>query len=754
MPKRTKQVGTEIEVTAELRTLRASASPELLYLTATESSDFALQAAEQDGDGKPKGPRTFSMTGYTGGPMDVGFGMPVVVDLAGLVITAKSRPILRDHNTSQIVGHSDVISNDGKRIKLTGKISAGNAHAAEIEASAAAGFPWQASIGASIERMIRLDEGEQIKVNGRTIVGPVLVARKSRLREVSFVALGADDNTSARLAASFQRKALPMGYEAWLAAKGFDIDTLSEEQNKVLRAAYDAELKAAGDGGTTDKTGDDKNAPKDLKASGKGGDGAEALDTEELKAQFRADLVAERERIRTIEAKAKEWPSDKADEIVAQAIKENWDATKTELHLLRANRETAPAAAVHVHGKEKDGTIQAMQGALMLRAGVSFEDRSFQGQAAHALDLPSWLRAGINAEQKQKAMEAAHRFSDMSLLDLCREAIRLDGQYVPSQGSRKKIIEAAFSGSSLTNIFTTSINAAMLATYMETGDTTRGWTSEKDVGDFKTNDRIRLAKGKGLKKLPAGKTAKHTDRSDSVESYKIARFADQFVVDEQDIINDSMDAFSDIAPEMGLAAARLRPDLVYAILLANAALGADSVALFHTSHSNDASSAALSALTLKAVIAALEKQQDNGVNLNLKATHLIVPSDLKHLAAQLIQSVETRNVGDGTSGDNAEFGTQNTLASIENMSLVSDSRLANGVVDPASETTYSGSASKYYVASSMGHTIEVGYLRGTGRAPQVRSFTLDKGQWGVGWDINMDIGAKALDFRGLQRRDQ
>jgi len=44
---------------------------------------------------------------------------------------------------------------------------------------------------------------------------------------------------------------------------------------------------------------------------------------------------------------------------------------------------------------------------------------------------------------------------------------------------------------------------------------------------------------------------------------------------------------------------------------------------------------------------------------------------------------------------------------------------------------------------------QVGYLRGTGRVPAIRSFVLDKGQWGIGWDIKFDIGAKALDFRGM-----
>jgi hypothetical protein len=47
--------------------------------------------------------------------------------------------------------------------------------------------------------------------------------------------------------------------------------------------------------------------------------------------------------------------------------------------------------------------------------------------------------------------------------------------------------------------------------------------------------------------------------------------------------------------------------------------------------------------------------------------------------------------------------------------------------------------------------VRVGYLSGTGRAPQIRRFVLDKGQWGIGWDIVMDIGVMADDYRGLYK---
>ena len=56
-----------------------------------------------EGDDKPA-LRKFSMVAYTGGAMRLGrVGLiPVVVDLAGLRVTRKSRPILKDHDRGSI----------------------------------------------------------------------------------------------------------------------------------------------------------------------------------------------------------------------------------------------------------------------------------------------------------------------------------------------------------------------------------------------------------------------------------------------------------------------------------------------------------------------------------------------------------------------------------------------------------------------------------------------------------------------------
>ena len=86
-------------------------------LEASGTSDFHLEAADGD-DEQSRKLRRFRMTAYTGAKLLLAnFPYPVVVDLSGLRIPAKSRPILRDHDSSRIVGHTESIEINGSSIR-------------------------------------------------------------------------------------------------------------------------------------------------------------------------------------------------------------------------------------------------------------------------------------------------------------------------------------------------------------------------------------------------------------------------------------------------------------------------------------------------------------------------------------------------------------------------------------------------------------------------------------------------------------
>ena len=140
--------------------------------------------------------RTFEMTAYTGAPVDAFFGQ-LIVDLAGMTLGGtKRRPTLRDHDSRNIAGFSTSLEKSESELKAGGRLSNNTPAGREVAALADEGFPWQASIGFSIAKAVFIDDDEPVTINGRELKGPLTVIRQSRLREVSFVANGADPETS------------------------------------------------------------------------------------------------------------------------------------------------------------------------------------------------------------------------------------------------------------------------------------------------------------------------------------------------------------------------------------------------------------------------------------------------------------------------------------------------------------------------------------------------------------------------------
>ncbi len=390
---------------------------------------------------------------------------------------------------------------------------------------------------------------------------------------------------------------------------------------------------------------------------------------------------------------------------------------------------------------------------LVMRSGVDPLSVAPPVQVQNEIDdlVPAYGDA--RRGQLEELAHRSDRYRDFSVLDFFRESVRLDGQRVPH--GRVDAIRAAVSGGSLAYIFTSSLNARLQRSYQEAEDSTVGWVSvDNSIPNFKTNERPRMAAGANLEKLPRGGTAKHDKPSDISEEYRVARYAKKLTVDEQDVIDDNLGAITTQPVRMGAAARRLRPDLVYSILLANAAL-ADTGALFNNTavtttggHAN-LTTAALAAASLKAGIVAMAKQKDGKAQLNIAPRFLIVTQDLVFTARELVHSALIVLAGDA----DVERGNKNVLSDLD-LQIRADNRIgAAGVTDPVDGTARTGLATWWFLTGNpiQYPTIEVGYLRASGAAPSVRSYVLSEGQWGIGWDVKLDIGAKALDWRALHK---
>jgi phage major head subunit gpT-like protein len=158
-----------------------------------------LQAA--DGEASA-GPRKFRIVAYTGAPIRQSWSRePVVIDMAGMTLP-QTVPIVvgHDYAIGSILGQGTP-SVQGGQLIVEGEILADNDNARQVLALAAAGYQWQASVGADVGRHLRFGEDQITSVNGQTLQGPVRIVRASTLRETSFVTLGADRSTAVSIAA-------------------------------------------------------------------------------------------------------------------------------------------------------------------------------------------------------------------------------------------------------------------------------------------------------------------------------------------------------------------------------------------------------------------------------------------------------------------------------------------------------------------------------------------------------------------------
>lgn len=313
----------------------AEAPTDIRIQGCSEGFELEAEAAPVQAGDKPK-PRRFSMTAYTGGAMSVGFGYPVVVDLAGASVPRQDVPILRQHDAERIVGHTTAIEVTAQRIKASGVMSGTGDAAAEVQSLAANGFPWQASIGARVLAREFVEQGQTVKVNGQNFSGPVIVARKTVLGEISFVPMGADSATSATVSAT--------------ATSGANM----EPKTTVADATATTTVQAAA-------------TPPPQPA----------FDP----TAYRGAVAAEMTRVSAIQAAATKYSV--AGDVLAKAITDGTSADAFELAALRAARGNVQ---IITGAGKPDLTPQVIEAAIAQAGRLGDADRTFDAktmQAAH-----------------------------------------------------------------------------------------------------------------------------------------------------------------------------------------------------------------------------------------------------------------------------------------------------------------------------------------------------------------------------------
>lgn len=166
-------------------------------ITLTGTVDLLFDTEITAGNDPEQRVSGFQMTAYTGQVIDLGWFGRYVFDVSGMQAKAKI-PILREHSRDRVVGWSRKAWADGKNFLISGEFSNSTRDAKEVLSLSREGYPWQCSVGIAPVKIKRLEDAkETLEVNGMTVAGPIEVWLQSKVVEVSFVSLGADDETAA-----------------------------------------------------------------------------------------------------------------------------------------------------------------------------------------------------------------------------------------------------------------------------------------------------------------------------------------------------------------------------------------------------------------------------------------------------------------------------------------------------------------------------------------------------------------------------
>lgn len=521
----------------------------------------------------------FDMVLYTGAPIRQWWSRyPLVLDLAGIDLTAKRRPVLADHWTSHdmVVGHTTDARVESNMLRVKGVISGIDESAQRVVKLAKRGFPWQASIGASFDKVEFIEEMASVNVNGRTVNGPVYVIRQSHFDEASFVVLGADDDTEAKVAARLGRN--PQQESAMT----------TKQESGVVSA--NAPAAAAPSTNPTDSTVTD----------------------------VRMKIADEYKRIAAIEEKAKGRPN-----IIAQAVAEGWSLDKVEATVLKAELEDvrasrAPAGAPGIISGDKDLSFRTLEAAVCIQGKLANVEKIF-------------------SERELEAASKTFR-RGLGLQELFCIAAAMNGHQVRSfKQDPQGVLRAAFSTIEMSGLLSNTANKFLLDGWNAIDQSWRAITKVGNVSDFKQMSSYRMHAGGGYQLVNGTGEIKHGALAETGYTNQAQTYAELFAITRQDIYNDDLGAITNVPMILGQDAAHKFNDIFWTLFVGTGIFHPS----FGNYFSGASTNLQLSSLaTAESMFWA--QTTPSGKPLGIKPSILLVPPQQATTARQLFNSTEVR----------------------------------------------------------------------------------------------------------------
>lgn len=328
--------------------------------------------------------------------------------------------------------------------------------------------------------------------------------------------------------------------------------------------------------------------------------------------------------------------------------------------------------------------------------------------------------------RRDPASDMARPYMAMSLVEMAAEASGYDGP-MRTAHDRQQVFMATHSTSDFPAIFENALNKQLEARYRDAVPTYRNIARQVTFNDFRPHPMVRVGDFPELQEINEGGEIQFGTFGEKKESVAVKSYAIGVRISRHMLINDELDAISQIVADRGRAIARFEDKVFYAMMLGGSnsdgpTLAETSRQVFNTTDKTKVSSgAAINVASLAAGRAALRKQVGiDGAALGVAPSILLVGPDKETEAEQLVAPVAA-----------AQAGNVNPFSG--RLRVVTTEKITNNAwylfADPADVPNF-----------------VFGFLSGFD-APRMR---MDEpfGQQGMALSVEHDFGVGAIDFRG------
>lgn len=359
-------------------------------------------------------------------------------------------------------------------------------------------------------------------------------------------------------------------------------------------------------------------------------------------------------------------------------------------------------------------------------AGADESDK-FRSGAFEAL----MIRMGKETDREKISK---NEFSSYSMLELARHDLKLRGVSVRGLSPADVVSRAISPGTAgatvatFPDVFENALNKTLYDGFAEYPRTWDRWCSVGSTPDFRTFTRPGLSHFQDLAVVAENAAFTAGVFNDKKESATPQKFGRIFSLTREAILADDLSAFSTTSNRMGQAAARAVDKAPYDLLIANAVMVEDGLALFVAGHNNlsPGGAAVPTVASVEAAATAMRKQTDqNSIKLGINPVYILGPVDLAFTITKL------------TEAEYDPAGTAGTLTpnSVRGMGITP-------VITP-----HLTDASDWFLAGPKGGTVEMVFVGGQ-QEPRIER---DQG-WEVDamhWKVAIEFAAIDLDWRAL-----